>query len=158
MKNIKIFRKRFIPDELIDMSKDKIVYSDDNVIITKWVPIRKRNDFVAGVSYTFIKEGYKISRFYTENKKLLWWYCDIIDFQYDTINDRYIVCDLLVDVKVFPDGRIEVLDIDEIAEAMTDKIISQEMACDALLKLDKLLKKIYSGNFPEEICLQEEYW
>ena len=41
---MKLFRKRFIPDEIIDISKDEVIYRDDDLIITKWLPIHPRGD------------------------------------------------------------------------------------------------------------------
>ncbi|MBR3280485.1 MAG: hypothetical protein IKI57_01385 [Clostridia bacterium] len=41
---MKLFRKRFIPNEIIDISKDEVIYRDENLIITKWLPIHPRDD------------------------------------------------------------------------------------------------------------------
>ena len=158
MKKPKMFRKRYIPSEVIDISNDEMIYRDNEVIITRWKPIKPRNDFMGGVSYTFLNEGYKVSRFYKENKKLMYIYCDIINVYHDEYEDEYVVTDLLIDVKIYPDSKIEVLDIDEMVEALTDRIITQEIACDSLKKLDRLLKLFYSNNFPPKICNEERYW
>ena len=60
MKEPKFYRIRYVPDETIDISGDELVYIDDRLWITKWVPIKPRKDFYKGISYTFFKEGYKI--------------------------------------------------------------------------------------------------
>ena len=43
---------------------------------------------------------------------MLFWYCDIVDHTFDTATDTYIFTDLLVDVIVYPDGFVEVVDLD----------------------------------------------
>jgi predicted RNA-binding protein associated with RNAse of E/G family len=154
----KMFRKRFIPDEIKDLKKDDVVYRDENLIITKWNPINPRNDFLRGISYTFLKKGYKISRLYDENDNLLYFYCDIIDVNYNEEKDEYIFTDLLADVKIYPDGKVEVLDIREIADCLLDGIIDNKIVADALIKLDNLLNMIYEGDFPPDICDDKKYW
>ena len=54
---IKMFRKRYIPNEVIDISNDEVLYMDDNVLVTKWLPIKPRKDIGRGLSFTFLKEG-----------------------------------------------------------------------------------------------------
>ena len=54
---------------------------------------------------------------------------------------------MLIDVIIYPDGRVEVVDIDEAALALKDNIISEELVIKALERLDSLLRVIYSGNF-----------
>jgi len=63
MKKPIILRKRYIPDEVIDISGDELVFRSEDLLITKWNPIRKRPDISGGISFTFLKEGYKASKF-----------------------------------------------------------------------------------------------
>jgi hypothetical protein len=158
MKKPVILRKRFIPFETVDISGDELFSRDEDVIITKWNVIRPRADIAKGVSFAFIKEGYKISRFYSRDGSFVYWYCDIIDVEYKSDIDEYTFVDLLVDVKIFPDGSVRILDVDEIADCVESKLITQEQLCSSLRKLDKLLKMIYQGNFPPEVCRNEELW
>jgi hypothetical protein len=62
MKKPVILRKRFIPFETVDISGDELLKRDEDVIITRWDVIRPRSDIAKGVSFAFLKEGYKISR------------------------------------------------------------------------------------------------
>ncbi|MDP4182789.1 MAG: DUF402 domain-containing protein [Bacillota bacterium] len=158
MKKPTILRKRFIPFETVDISGDELVYRDDALIITKWKVIKPRTDIDRGVSFAFLKDGYKISRFYNPSGNFVYWYCDIIEVEYDEEKDTYTLVDLLVDVKIFPDGQVRILDIDEISEALDENIITKEQASNALKKLDNLLKIIYDGEFPPKVCRDEEYW
>ncbi|HHW00576.1 MAG TPA: DUF402 domain-containing protein [Clostridiaceae bacterium] len=158
MKKPTILRKRFIPYEIVDISGDELLYRDDDLLITKWYSIKPRSDFSSGVSYTFLNEGYKVRRFYSAQGIFLYWYCDIIDVEYDKENDKYILTDLLVDIKLMPDGALRVLDTDELAQALEQGLITVQQGCCALKKLDKILKMIYDGQFPPDICKKEEYW
>lgn len=158
MKKPIILRKRFIPSEIVDISGDTLLYRSDELIITRWKAIKPRSDFSSGVSYTFLKEGIKISRFYDEYGKFLYWYCDIIDVDYDESKDLYTMVDLLVDVKLLADGTLIILDADELAEALEKGLISAEQACRSLRKFDGLLKMIYERNFPPLECRDESYW
>lgn len=158
MKKPTILRKRYIPYETVDISGDELLHRDDKLLITKWDAIKPRDDFSGGISYTFLDEGFKIGRFYSAEGKFLYWYCDIIDVEYDEENDKYILVDLLVDIKLMPDGIVRVLDADELAQALEYGLVTGGQVCNALKKLDKVLKMIYSGKFPPDICKRKEYW
>ena len=148
----RILRKRYIPNEVIDISSDEVLYLDEKLMITKWNVIHPREDISGGISFTFLEQGYKISKFNDKNGKFAYWYCDIIDIEVDKFSNTYTIIDLLVDVKIMPDGKVMVLDLEEIAEALEKSIISHAQACDALRKLSKLLELIYSEHFPPQIC------
>ncbi len=150
MKKPIILRKRFIPNETVDISGDELLYRDDEVLITKWKAIKPRADLSGGLSCTFLEKGIKVSRFYDNSGSFIYWYCDILDTDYDKGTDRYVLVDLLVDVKIKPDGQVEILDIGELADALEQEIITKEQSIRSLRKLNILLESIYSGNFPPE--------
>ncbi|NMB33405.1 MAG: DUF402 domain-containing protein [Clostridium sp.] len=154
MKKPTVLRKRYIPSEEIDITGDTLVFRDKDLLITKWKPIRKRTDISRGVSFTFLKEGYKISKFFGAFGEFIYWYCDIINVLYDEVQDKYTLTDLLLDVKVLPDERIEVLDADELSYALKNGIITTEEACESLYILDKILKMAYGGQFPPRVCTE----
>jgi predicted RNA-binding protein associated with RNAse of E/G family len=153
-----ILRQRFIPYEIVDISSDELLYRDEELLITRWKAIRPRNDFSSGVSYTFLKDGFKVGRFYSAEGEFLFWYCDIIEVKKDEELDQYTLVDLLIDIKVMPDGRVRLLDADELAAAAEQSLVTMEQVCSALRKMDHLLVTIYSGNFPPKICKEVKYW
>ena len=157
MKKPRIFRKRFIPDEIVDISQDTCLLRDDDMLVTCWNTVKPRSDFAKGISFAFMKEGYKISRFYDRDGNFLYWYCDIIDVIYDSDSDTYTFIDLLVDIKVYADGTIRVLDVDELAEACEKGLITKDQVQNALKRLDILLKLIYGKKFPPEICNNRDF-
>ena len=142
-----LYRKRIIPEEIVLLDKDEVLYLDDEHIVTRWNAIKPKKILHHGCSCYFLKEGFKVSKFYREDGTLMYWYCDIIDYTYDPKDDSYVFTDLLADVLIYPDGKVEVVDVGEIADALTDGTLSIEKMIPALRSLDKLLKIIYSGGF-----------
>lgn len=154
--SLKLYRKRYIPNELILLKDDIIYYVDNNIIKTKWNVLKPRKDFAKGISWYYINEGWKISRFMDKNGKLVYYYCDIIDVVYNEKENSCVVSDLLADVKIYPDGRVEVVDLEEIADALEKGIINVETAKKSLRQLDRLLKIIYSGRIGEYFDLSDD--
>ncbi|WP_343246463.1 DUF402 domain-containing protein [Diplocloster hominis] len=144
-----LYRKRLIPSECIELKEDQILYRDDRIIVTKWNTIRPKKELDHGYSCYFMKKGFKVSRFYDHENQHICWYCDIIDTAYDTQLNAYTFTDLLVDVILTPDGSIKVVDVDELADAMENKLISQGMLLRALRRLDYLLSIIYQDRFDD---------
>lgn len=155
MKELKLYRKRFIPNETVLLEDDQILYHDDEVLITKWKVLRPKVSFDHGISCYYLDEGYKISKFYNENNELVYYYCDIIETTFDATENAYIFSDLLVDVIIYPDGFVEVADVRELADALEEGTITQQMLKAALIQLDRLLHIIYQKQFPELIRFLE---
>ena len=141
-----IFRKRLIPEEIVKLD-DKIVSQSEDTIVTEWKVIRPRTDFDHGCSCYFLKEGYKVSKFLRSDGSLKCWYCDIITYE-RTEDGGYIFIDLLADV-IVDDGKVEVVDLDELADAYEQNLITKEQMNRALRQLNGLLTKIYGGGFEE---------
>jgi len=157
MENITLYRKRLIPDEVVHLKDDVVLYHNDTVIITKWKTIKPRKDMDHGFSAYFLKEGIKVSKFYRADNSLLYWYCDIVDYQYNASANSYTSTDLLTDVVLYPDGQIRVLDLDELAEASTKDMITKEQLQSALVRTDMLLTAMYSGEFKRYMDLIDKY-
>ena len=157
MKKPVVLRRRYIPYEITDISGDELIFRSESLLVTRWTSIKPRPDFYGGISFTFLDRGYKLSRFYDKEGKFLYWYCDIVEVQYDHAADTYSINDLLVDIKILPDGEVRLLDADELAHAVEEGLISIEQTCKSLKTLDSLLKLIYSSNFPPAECDGYEY-
>lgn len=157
MKNITLYRRRLIPDEIVHLKDDVILYYDDTVIITKWKTIKPRKDMDHGFSAYLLKEGIKVSKFYRADNSLLYWYCDIVDYAYDAETNSYTSTDLLTDVVLYPDGQIRVLDLDELAEASVKDMITKDQLHSALVRTDMLLTTMYSGEFKRYMDLINKY-
>lgn len=157
MENITLYRRRLIPNEVVHLKDDIVLYHDDTVIITKWKTIKPRKDMDHGFSAYLLKEGIKVSKFYRADSSLLYWYCDIVDYEYDRSANSYTSTDLLTDVVLYPDGQIRVLDLDELAEASVKDMITKDQLHSALVRTDMLLTSMYSGEFKRYMDLIDKY-
>lgn len=142
-----LFRKRLIPDECVSLKDDIIIHQDDSHIITSWKTFHPKAEFSHGISYYLINDGFKVSNFYKEDNSLAYIYCDIIDTAYDAGTDTYVFTDLLADVLVYPDGRVKVVDLDELSEANETGLLSLDDLHKALHITNALLTEVYAGRF-----------
>lgn len=154
MASLEIYRKRIIPEECILLKGDEIVSQAEDKIITKWQTIHPRNDFDHGCSCYFLEHGFKVSKFYRQDGTLLYWYCDIVDYDFDETKTKLVVTDLLADVIIYPDGKLKVLDLDELAEAFEKGLITDKQMSLSLRRLNDLLSFIYRDKFDRlQSCL-----
>lgn len=147
MDQVRLYRKRFIPNELIYLKDDVILLQSDDLIITKWNTLKPRNDISRGISAYFLKDGYKISKIYNLQGSVVYWYCDILNIRKDPQQNLYIFEDLLIDVIVYGDGTVKVVDSAELADALDSRLITIGTASQALRILDNLLSIIYNDKF-----------
>ncbi len=162
MRDWNIYRKRLIPNECIPLKNDIILHADDSLLITKWNTLKPRSDFHHGYSCYYLNEGYKISRFYKEDGSLLYWYCDIITHEVENENN-IIITDLLADVIIYPDGFVQVLDLDELCDAKAQDLITEAQFFLAVKQLGTLLDIVYSGHLEQfaqpliNVIAQDDY-
>ncbi|MCR4617810.1 MAG: DUF402 domain-containing protein [Lachnospiraceae bacterium] len=147
MEDLKIFRKRIIPAQCILLDKDIIVERTEDYILTSWKTLRPKAEFDHGTSCYFLNEGIKISKFYKENGDLLYWYCDVVQYDFSDGGRELTVTDLLADVIVYPGGRIKVMDLDELADAKEQGLITDDQMIGCLRTLNNLLTIIYRDKF-----------
>ena len=157
MSKLKLYRQRFIPQEKILLKDDIIVSHTEDLLITSWKTLNPKINFSHGASCYFLKEGIKVSKFYRSDGTLLYYYCDIIETQYDEEDNSLTVIDLLADVIIYPDLSFHVLDLDELAQAQEQELIDITRMRSALLKLNKLLTAIQGGHFHIFIAPLEQH-
>ena len=68
---LQIYRKRLIPEECILLKDDIIVEQNEDYILTKWKTLNPKTTFSHGCSCYYLKEGFKISKFYRHDGSLL---------------------------------------------------------------------------------------
>ena len=61
----------------------------------------------------------------------------------------------MADVLLYPSGDIRVVDLDEIAEALEQRLLEQRQVCLCMRRLDALLREIYGGRLIPSL---EKYW
>ena len=148
MKNsLTLYRKRYIPNETVCLKDDIILFESENLIITKWNTLKPRLDISHGISAYFIDRGFKVSKIYNKDNHLVYWYCDIIEAAKDTLTNSLVIQDLLIDIVVYEDGKVRVLDLVEVSDSLEQGIIDTPTAAKALRTADTLLNIIYSGEF-----------
>ena len=149
MLNPVLYRRRLIPSECIKLKDDVILSCNDEIILTSWNALKPKIDLHHGLSCYFLKEGLKLSKFYREDHSLIYWYVDIVEYDYNPAENALTSTDLLVDVIIYPDGFVKVVDLDELATALEEHLINEEALKNCLRIVDKLLHIIYSGAFEE---------
>ena len=157
MTNPTLYRRRIIPDECVMLKDDIILYCSRERIVTSWNTLHPKKDLHHGMSCYFLQEGFKVSKFCHEDDSLLYWYCDIVDFNYHPGDNSLIVTDLLADVIIYPDGFVKVVDLDELVAALESRSISLDTLKPSLMRLDKLLNLIYSNQFDTLKAYIENY-
>lgn len=142
-----LYRRRFIPEELIHLKDDTILVMDPNLIITKWNALHPRKDIARGISAFYLDKGYKVSKVYNKQNQIVYWYCDIIQAKIDTEKNTVIIEDLLIDLILYEDGGVRIVDLNELADALEQKLITQDEANYALRTANSLLQIFYAGQF-----------
>lgn len=142
-----LYRKRIIPEECILLKDDIPLEVSDNIIVTKWNALKPKRELHHGFSCYFLRQGFKVSKFCREDNSLLYWYCDIVDYDYDEETNTLVTTDLLADVIIYPDGFVKVIDLDELALAAEKNICAPSQILLALKNLDRLLHMIYDDKF-----------
>ncbi len=141
----RLYRKKIIPAGHILLKDDVIVAQDAGTVITTWHTLRPKAEFSHGSSCYFLDEGFKVSKFYRQDGSLLYWYIDIVEYAFE--GESLTFTDLLADVVIYPDGRIQVVDLDELADALEQNLITQEQMAACLRSLNHLLTLLYGGQF-----------
>ena len=98
MKEFSLYRKRIIPDECILLKNDHIVSFENNRLVTTWSALHPKKDLHHGISCYFLEHGIKVSKFYYEDGRLLYWYIDIITPSWNEDKSSLTVIDLLADL------------------------------------------------------------
>lgn len=144
-----LYRKRLIPNECILLKDDVILEITDDHILTRWNTLKPKKILHHGDSCYYLHKDVKISRFYTEDNFLICWYCDIVSYEWNDDRSSLVTTDLLLDILVYPDKSFKILDMDELAQAHKEKLISDEQMQRSLFTANRLLNDIYDGTFSE---------
>lgn len=146
MEPVRLYRRRYVPDEMVELKNDKILFMDEDIIVTSWNVLKPRTDIDHGISVYYLKEGFKISKIFNAANQLVYWYCDIIETTYDQETRAYTFHDLLIDVLVYPDNHVEVVDLDEFADFTEHQSLPAHLLAKALRRTNTLLNYIYHGE------------
>lgn len=145
--DIKLYRKRYFPDEEVDISGDEILYLDDDLLVTKWQPINYRNDIGSGISFWYFNKNIKVSKLYDKELKFKSYYIDMCRYEIEK-DVKYKIVDLLADVVVNPDMTYKVLDFDELTEYLEKEAITPKEFMQSIKAFTKVITDINDGVFP----------
>ena len=146
-----LYRRRLIPDECVELKDDVIIYQDGEMIITTWTTLRQKAKLTHGISCYFLKKNIKVSKFY-DHERFKFYYCDIIQTEYDEETNTYTFIDLLTDVIFKPGSYVKVVDLDELSDAVERGLITQSELLVSLRNTNTLLEAIYSDEFFTQIA------
>lgn len=155
--SIQLYRRRHIPQECILLKGDRILSLEENRLITRWDTINPRTDFASGISVYDFSKHWKVTRLLRADGSLLYWYCDIMKMHIEKESSTYTMEDLLIDVILYPDGSVRVLDLDEAADAFDAGLITGADLSMALRSANELLELIRDGGFAFYQKLLDEY-
>lgn len=145
---MKRFKRKFFPPITFDISNDELHYHNDDIMVTSWIPENSDMGVAKAVSVFFLKEGFQISKKFDKKGNFLYWYCDIIAIEQNTQENSITFVDLIADVVVLPNGQVELIDLDEFADAIEKNIIEREYIAQAVRSMHNLLEYIYKQDFP----------
>lgn len=158
---LRLFRKRHIPEECVPLKKDIVLFLDDSRMVTSWNVLKPRSDFASGISLFDFEKHWKITRVAKADGSLYHWYCDIMNMHISEEKESgtvtYLMEDLLIDIVIESDGSVHVLDLDEAAEAFEKGLITGADLTLALNAADALLRIIRSGEFARYQEIIEQY-
>ena len=75
----------------------------------------------------------------------------MVDVNFVQETDTYYLYDLLTDIKILPDGRVEIIDLDELAIAFEEHLITKEQLIMSLKQSSSLLNLIYTCDIPKYV-------
>ena len=142
-----LYRKRLIPNECILLKDDIIREVTDDHILTRWNTLKPKKILHHGESCYYLNKGVKVSRFYTADNFLICWYCDVVSYEWNEDRSSLITTDLLLDILVYPDKSFKILDMDELAQAHAEGLLSDELMRCSLFTANRLLNDIYDDTF-----------
>ena len=142
-----LYRKRLIPNECILLKDDIIREVTDDHILTRWNTLKPKKILHHGESCYYLNKGVKVSRFYTKDNFLICWYCDVVSYEWNEDRSSLITTDLLLDILVYPDKSFKILDMDELAQAHAEGLLSDELMRCSLFTANRLLNDIYDDTF-----------
>lgn len=145
MTRLQIYRKRLIPAETVLLKDDIILRQEKDRIVTSWQAFHPRPDLMRGFSCYYTEDHLKVSRMIHDDNSFHW-YIDIADYVWNDTRDTLTMTDLLADVIIGEDGCIRVTDLDELADAHTQGLITDDLLKKSLYTLDKLLRELYANG------------
>jgi len=158
MKTHLIYRR--IPNRVLER-EDELIADLGDVVVAKsrfegmLAPLRVDGVEIIKNGYTmvyfaFVGENYDVLKVYDEEGNFKGLYVDVLAYTKREGNTIEML-DLFLDVFIFPDGRVFLLDEDELEMALNYGLIDRETFDFAYRVARKIMEKAKDGRFPPEI-------
>jgi predicted RNA-binding protein associated with RNAse of E/G family len=141
-------------NELVHWSEDVIVTAMHATSLSKPMMVNGRTKLENGspmVWFTFPDADHDIARFHTRDGEFTGIYANILTPVEFLSKYEWRTTDLFVDVWIDVDGTVEILDEDELEEAVANGWISQEMAQHARSSAQNLVARHKHGTWPPPV-------
>ena len=125
-----------------------IVTADENVIVTKWNTLKPKTAFHHGCSCYF-QIWFKAQQILLGKMAPCCTGTVIFGFSYDSGTNSLTVTDLLADVVIYPDGEVQVADLDELADALERRLAEPALIAACLRRLHHLLTLLHRDKLEQ---------
>ncbi|WP_297498737.1 DUF402 domain-containing protein [Thermococcus sp.] len=157
---------RRLPNRIIERD-DEVIADLGNIIVARSIfsgmltPLRvggvKVIDNGYGMLYfAFIGENYDILKVYDEKGNFKGIYIDVLAYTKREGNTVKMF-DLFLDIFIFPDGRVFLLDEDELEMVLNHGLIDRETFDLSYSVAREILEKLKRGEFPPQIVWEYEW-
>lgn len=109
------------------------------------------DDGYPAIWFVYKDRWYDVGKFYDRSRNWIGYYCDIIkpvDKLLDNPSRTVTLTDLYLDLWIWPDGRLVVLDEEELERGLEQHCISSSLAKRARTEIASLIRRAQSGKFP----------
>ncbi len=149
-KAMKIFKQKFIPEKIYDISDDEVIFFNNEFMITSWEATNSEMGVKKALSLTSFSNGYQISKKFNKENEFMYWYCDIVKAWHDREKNEIWIQDLIADVILFPDKALQVIDLPELVEARKNGLITEVLFQECHKSILSLVSSVIHGNFPPQ--------
>lgn len=150
------------PPDRVEVFVQELLYADDKVSVTYLPATPMKEPLVIdgavalepgspAIWFTFPHLMHDVGRFHTANGEFTGWYANILEPVTFVSRTEWRATDLFLDVWLALDGRAQILDEHELAEAVTNGWIDTPTAERARFEAERLLYDVEDGTWPPPI-------
>jgi predicted RNA-binding protein associated with RNAse of E/G family len=144
---------REFPGKLLSATSNRLIIESRLTISS---PRRVNSEVIANNGYSAIwfvhrDRWYDIGKLYDRDWNWVGYYCDIIKPVGKLLQTRsrtITLTDLYLDLWIWPDGRLAILDEDELRRSLEERYVSTSLAKRARTEITVLIEAAQSGKFP----------